>query len=1119
MPVKLLLWNSNGLNEEKIQVIKDTTKITKPNIIIITESHKGLDSFLKGWKILNTEKSSYHGVSVLLRNDIKPIALTIDKCNRYIKLKVQIENENFKLVALYAPANSSKRKFWNTKKIRNLLSNQDIIAGDFNLDFNCVTNPNRRDLSLKTTVEIQKVLEKYNDAAIVANDMSATYKNISRIDRVYFNPDKFNLEKYLVTGTTSDTEDHNMIICKLSHSKRTNPMWRFKQFLVVDEQDKEALEETLDNIYERSWVEAKAEIIAQLKKLEKKLIRKRKKHFFQAKELLKRYPGSKNATRWKLQLKTYHALRKKAERLWLRLNKVLARELPSAWLTSKLKKKAATRNIQKIRDSAGNLKDSDEEILECFAKYYEGIYSEKKICLNTLNEMLASWEKDNLDLSAIGKKISSEELDEAIKSSKAKKSPGIDGLSNLVYKKMPHKLRNLLLTEYNLFMSGKEIPEYWKRGVITLIPKKGDLEDTANYRPITLLNSDYKLFCKILASRLNGVITKIIPNTQIGFMPRRLIYDNVLCLDILLRKKFKLINLDFRKAYDSVAHTTIIRVLEHVGFPKQFITAVKNMIEGSTARLIINRKLSRIIRICCGVKQGDPLSPLLFTFVIELLARAPITKTNHIPTIMGVRIPLLMFADDTTLVAKTEEGIKIWCVTLEDFRKATGLAVHPDKTSTILVEEETQFSKENGLFRYLGFYFELLGLIEDYKEDNSKAIERLKKFKNTFATITEKVSVLKTYINSTLTFKGFITAREEKRVEDEKSNFLWETKSSKRVLVSRQRAKRPFNHGGLGLVKQEFRNKALKMRLAERLIFDTDMKIHQMLTHTYKCKSEDLWELVHEKKRDLKSKIINKIIECWRKESPNHQTTHSVKELQDWVVRKNHQDRIIITPRQKRFQRIRGVKVYSIFKNIKSVQHLKLRQFLWLYFQGGLPFPHGKPCKDCGDTLSHEHIFIRCDKSQKFWERADRFVNLIYNTFPRKTNVKVNCIWNEKTFWFLWSEDNPSCQLLRLIGSITMYAIWSSRTKFPQAVSDIAEMLLHDQLSIAKTIKDKDTRNNAIMKIHKKWRTKYLWRSDGINFVMRPQFRKYIEEGITSTHIQLLQRRREMYRNQKENSY
>ena len=100
-----------------------------------------------------------------------------------------------------------------------------------------------------------------------------------------------------------------------------------------------------------------------------------------------------------------------------------------------------------------------------------------------------------------------------------------------------------------------------------------------------------------------------------------------------------------------------------------------------------------------------------------------------------------------------------------------------------------------------------------------------------------------------------------------------------------------------------------------------------------------------------------------------------------------------------------------------------------------------------------------------------------------------------------------------------MYAIWSSRTKFPHSVSDIAEMLLHDQLSIAKTIKDKDTRNNAIMKIHKKWRTKYLWRSDGINFVMRPQFRKYIEEGITSTHIQLLQRRREMYRNQKENSY
>lgn len=173
--------------------------------------------------------------------------------------------------------------------------------------------------------------------------------------------------------------------------------------------------------------------------------------------------------------------------------------------------------------------------------------------------------------------------------------------------------------------------------------------DISNYRPITLLNTDYKIICKILANRLNPIVAQIIPNHQIGFIPQRLIYDNVICLDLLLKRKTKIINLDFKKAYDSVSHYALIAILHHLKFPKKLVTLIQNLISKSSAQIIINGELTEAFLILRGVKQGDPLSPLLFTLVIELLARCELAAEleAHLPKINGVRLGILMFADDT----------------------------------------------------------------------------------------------------------------------------------------------------------------------------------------------------------------------------------------------------------------------------------------------------------------------------------------------------------------------------------------------------------------------------------------------------------------------------------------
>ena len=87
---------------------------------------------------------------------------------------------------------------------------------------------------------------------------------------------------------------------------------------------------------------------------------------------------------------------------------------------------------------------------------------------------------------------------------------------------------------------------------------------------------------------------------------RRLIYDNVLTLDLLLREKTKILNLDFRKAYDSVAHKALIEILKHLGFPTKFVNLIETIIVGSTAKILVNGELTEEVQIQTGVKQGDP---------------------------------------------------------------------------------------------------------------------------------------------------------------------------------------------------------------------------------------------------------------------------------------------------------------------------------------------------------------------------------------------------------------------------------------------------------------------------------------------------------------------------------
>jgi len=151
-------------------------------------------------------------------------------------------------------------------------------------------------------------------------------------------------------------------------------------------------------------------------------------------------------------------------------------------------------------------------------------------------------------------------------------------------------LAPLLTDLFNDFLFGRDlIPEEMKHGVITTIYKqKGDPLDLDNWRPITLLNVDYKLYSKIINQKLKLCLPQWISPYQNGFIKNRLIFDNVITLQLAM-EIFKNTDtiytfIDFRKAFDSISHAAILRTLNHLQLPSCFINTIMDMLSNTKVR-------------------------------------------------------------------------------------------------------------------------------------------------------------------------------------------------------------------------------------------------------------------------------------------------------------------------------------------------------------------------------------------------------------------------------------------------------------------------------------------------------------------------------------------------------
>uniref|UniRef100_A0A803NEF2 Reverse transcriptase domain-containing protein n=1 Tax=Chenopodium quinoa TaxID=63459 RepID=A0A803NEF2_CHEQI len=227
-----------------------------------------------------------------------------------------------------------------------------------------------------------------------------------------------------------------------------------------------------------------------------------------------------------------------------------------------------------------------------------------------------------------------------------------------------------------------------------MVPKVEDVVYVTQYRPIACCNVLYKLISKLQCSRLKLVLPELISENQGAFVGGRSIMENIMvCQDMLKnynnkRKASKCtVKVDLRKAYDSVHWSFIRDMLMALNFPNQFVRLVMECISTPSFSIMINGGMHRFFKGKRGVRQGDPVSPLLFVIGIEYLSRLlkKVSKLRGFRFHQGCRqlgLTHLVFADDLMLFGHGDKRtFSLFVRALRTFEKVSGLCANSNKTA------------------------------------------------------------------------------------------------------------------------------------------------------------------------------------------------------------------------------------------------------------------------------------------------------------------------------------------------------------------------------------------------------------------------------------------------------
>ncbi|GBG85669.1 hypothetical protein CBR_g40401 [Chara braunii] len=272
------------------------------------------------------------------------------------------------------------------------------------------------------------------------------------------------------------------------------------------------------------------------------------------------------------------------------------------------------------------------EMLEYARLYYADILTARRLAdspLSDLSQGSDMWQQTEVLLTpqerlSLDRPITLEELAQTLRVMATGKAPGRNGLSVEFFRCCWDALGPPLVEVYNKVLVGECLGAAMTHGVIALMFKKGDKTNVRNYRPIFLLNVDYKILAKTMALRLGKILPRLVERDQGAFVQGRSIFHNILTtiesVEVLKgeHRDMAVLMLDLEKAYDRVGWSFVLTTLRRMGFGDGFCRWVLAMYTAASFAVQVNGHLSRSFQLTRSLRQGCLLAPLLFVLQLEV---------------------------------------------------------------------------------------------------------------------------------------------------------------------------------------------------------------------------------------------------------------------------------------------------------------------------------------------------------------------------------------------------------------------------------------------------------------------------------------------------------------------
>ncbi|GJQ69734.1 hypothetical protein Trydic_g10117, partial [Trypoxylus dichotomus] len=230
-------------------------------------------------------------------------------------------------------------------------------------------------------------------------------------------------------------------------------------------------------------------------------------------------------------------------------------------------------------------------------------------------------------------------------------------------------------------------PTAFRASRTVLLPKTGNPRELANWRPITISSAVQRLFHRILAKRFATAVD--LHPLQRGFTELDGTLANTVLLDTYIKsrrvqgKTFHVISLDVRKAFDTVSHQAIRHALGRCGIPSALQDYIASTYDGAFTNIEAGGNRTRRIRFMRGVKQGDPLSPILFNMVLDEVLEELNAQPHGGTLPSGDKVAAVAFADDVLLLQDEDVHVPEALDTVLRFFRARGMAINSNKCSAM----------------------------------------------------------------------------------------------------------------------------------------------------------------------------------------------------------------------------------------------------------------------------------------------------------------------------------------------------------------------------------------------------------------------------------------------------